>query len=308
VTAVIATGGLSKRYGTTVAVDQLSLAVEPGEIYGFLGVNGAGKSTTIRMLLGMVRPSAGWVELFGTRLRRGDGRIWSRVGYLVEAPSAYPELTVTQNLELTRRLRRVADPKAVDRIVDRLELGRYAGQRARSLSSGNLQRLGLAKALLHEPDLLILDEPANALDPAGVVEVRELLRRLALERGVTVFMSSHILGEVARLATRIAVIHRGRLVEQLDAEDLERRQAGRLVVDARDRPAAGRVLAAAGFAPARHTADGALELADQRAVDCPDEIASLLVRAGVPPVTLHVERDDLETYFLRLIGAEDGRR
>jgi ABC-2 type transport system ATP-binding protein len=192
--------------------------------------------------------------------------------------------------------------------VDGLGLGRYAGQRARSLSSGNLQRLGLAKALLHEPDLLILDEPANALDPAGVVEVRELLRRLASERGVTVFISSHILGEVARLATRIGIIHRGRLMEQLDAAELERRQAARLVVDARDRQAAGRVLAAAGFAPARHAADGALELANERAVDCPDEIASLLVRAGVPPVTLHVERDDLETHFLRLIGAEDGRR
>jgi ABC-2 type transport system ATP-binding protein len=308
VSAVIATGGLSKRYGGTVAVDQLSLRVEPGEIYAFLGVNGAGKSTTIRMLLGMVRPSAGSLELFGTRLRRGDGRVWSRIGYLVEAPSAYPELTVAENLELTRRLRRVSDRKAVGRVVDGLGLGRYAGQRARSLSSGNLQRLGLAKALLHEPHLLVLDEPANALDPAGVVEVRELLRRLACQRGVTVFMSSHILGEVARLATRIGIIHRGRLVEQLDAAELERRQAGRLVVDARDRLAAGRVLAAAGFAPARHAPDGALELADQRAVDCPDEIASLLVRAGVPPVTLRVERDDLETHFLRLIGAQDGHR
>jgi ABC-2 type transport system ATP-binding protein len=306
---VIATRALTKRYGALAAVDGLSLRVGPAEVYGFLGINGAGKSTTIRMLLGMVRPSSGWVELFGTRVRRGDSQVWSRVGYLVEAPTAYPELTVAENLEVARRLRGVRDRGAVARAVERLGLGPYADQPARSLSSGNLQRLGLAKALLHEPDLLVLDEPANALDPAGVVEVRELLRWLASQRGVTVFMSSHILGEVARLATGIGVIHRGRLLEQLDAAELERRQARRLVVDARDRPAAGRVLAAAGFVPARRAGDGALELADPRAVDCPDEISSLLVRAGVPPVTLRVERDDLETHFLRLIGAEeDGRR
>jgi ABC-2 type transport system ATP-binding protein len=304
VTAVVATDGLTRRYGVVAAVDGLSLRVGPGEIYGFLGINGAGKSTTIRMLLGMVRPSAGRVELFGTRVRRGDGRAWSRVGHLVEAPAAYPELTVAENLEVTRRLRAVTDRGAVARVLERLGLGPYADHRARSLSSGNLQRLGLAKALLHEPDLLVLDEPANALDPAGVVEIRELLAALAHQRGVTVFMSSHILGEVARLATRIGIIHHGRLVEQLDAAELERRQTRRLVVDTRDQPVAGRVLTGAGYTAARHGGDGAFELADQRAVERPDEIASLLVRAGVPPITLRVERDDLETHFLRLISAE----
>jgi ABC-2 type transport system ATP-binding protein len=304
VTAVIATRALTRRYGAVAAVDGLSLRVGPGEIYGFLGINGAGKSTTIRMLLGMVRPSAGWVELFGTRVRRGDGEVWSRVGHLVEAPAAYPELTVTENLQVTRRLRNVRDRGAVARVVERLGLGPYADHRARSLSSGNLQRLGLAKALLHEPELLVLDEPANALDPAGVVEIRGLLRGLAREQGVTVFMSSHILGEVARLATRSGIIHRGRLLEQLDAAELERRQARRLVVDTRDQPAAGRVLAAAGYHPTRHAGDGAFELTDQRAVERPDEIASLLVHAGMPPVTLRVERDDLERHFLQLISAE----
>jgi ABC-2 type transport system ATP-binding protein len=240
------------------------------------------------MLLGMARPSAGWAELFRARVRRGDRRVWSRVGHLVERPAAYPELTVAENLEVAR-LRVVRDRDAVARAVERLGLGPYAHQPARTLSSGNLQRLGLARALLHEPHLLVLDEPANALDPAGVVKVRELLRSLAAERGVTVFMSSHILGEVARLATRIGIIHRGRLLEQLDATELERRQARRLVVDARDRPVARRVLGAAEFTLDGHAADGALELADQRAVERPDEIAGLLVRAGVPPVTLRVD-------------------
>jgi ABC-2 type transport system ATP-binding protein len=309
VTAVIASDALTKRYGDVVAVEQLSLRVEPGEIYGFLGINGAGKSTTIRMLLGMVRPSAGWVDLFGTRLRRGAGLAWGRVGYLVEAPTAYPELSVTENLEVVRRLRGIADPRSVGRVVERLGLAPYANRTARSLSSGNLQRLGLAKALLHEPELLILDEPANALDPAGVVEVRELLRALAEERGVTVFMSSHILGEVARLATRVGVIHRGRLLEQLSAEELARRQARRLIVDSRDQPTAQQVLTGAGFTLSRQAGNGALELTDRRAVERPDEIARLLVRAGTPPITLKVEQDDLETHFLRLISTqEEGRR
>jgi ABC-2 type transport system ATP-binding protein len=304
VTTVISTAELTKRYRETVAVDRLSLRVEPGEIYGFLGVNGAGKSTTIRMLLGMVRPSSGWVELFGARLRRGTGQPWSRVGYLMEAPTAYPELTVRENLEMARRLRQVPDPRTVERTVERLGLGPYANRRARSLSAGNLQRLGLAKALLHQPDLLLLDEPANALDPAGVVEIRELLRTLAREQGVTVFMSSHILGEVARLATRIGIIHQGRLLEQLSAGALERRLGRRLVVDTRDRAAMRRVLAAAGFTVSVGADNRALELADQRAVERPEEVAQLLVRAGTPPITLKVEQDDLETHFLRLVGAE----
>ena len=306
--AVIATEALTKRYGDVVAVERLSLRVEPGEIYGFLGVNGAGKSTTIRMLLGMVEPSGGAVDLFGTRVRRGVGRVWERVGYLVEAPTAYPELSVTENLEVVRRLRGIANPRSVARVVERLGLAPYAGRTARSLSSGNLQRLGLAKALLAEPELLILDEPANALDPAGVVEVRELLRELAERRGVTVFMSSHILGEVARLATRVGVIHRGRLLEQLSADELARRQARRLIVDSRDRPAARQVLTGAGFTLARPAGNGALELTDRRAVERPDEIARLLVGAGTPPITLKVEQDDLETHFLRLVQAEEEAR
>jgi ABC-2 type transport system ATP-binding protein len=308
VATVIATDALTKRYGEVAAVEGLSLQVEPGEIYGFLGINGAGKSTTIRMLLGLVQPSGGRVELFGTRVRRGAGQVWERVGYLVESPTAYPELSVTENLEVVRRLRGIADPRSVARVIQRLGLAPYANRAARSLSSGNLQRLGLAKALLHEPELLILDEPANALDPAGVVEVRELLRALAEERGVTVFMSSHILGEVARLATRIGILHQGRLLEQFNAEELARHERRRLIVDSRDRPQARRVLTGAGFTPSRQAGNGALELTDRRAVEQPDEIARLLVAAGTPPITLKVEQDDLETHFLRLIGTHEGGR
>ncbi len=303
--SAIATSGLTKRYGDRTAVDRLSLEVGRGEIYGLLGLNGAGKTTTIRMLLGMIRPDVGTAQLLGERAHAGARDLWARVGSMVETPHAYPELTVRENLEVFRRLRRVTDPRAVDRTIEGLALGPYAGQRAGTLSLGNAQRLGLGKALLHEPDLLILDEPANGLDPAGVVEVRELLHDHAAKRGVTVFMSSHILSEVARLATRVGIIHEGRLIEERGASELEQRRHRWLVVDARDRRAARAALAAAGFA-ADFCDDGAMKLTEERAVACPDDIARLLVGAGVPPTRLGVEQEDLETHFLRLVGSPEG--
>ncbi|HZK66507.1 MAG TPA: ABC transporter ATP-binding protein [Chloroflexota bacterium] len=299
----IATSGLTKRYGDRAAVDRMSLTVGQGEIYGFLGLNGAGKTTTIRMLLGMIRPTSGTAQLFGTRVQAGARELWSRVGYLVETPHAYPELTVRENLEATRRLRHIADPKAVERTMERLALDPYADQRAGTLSLGNAQRLGLARALLHEPELLILDEPANGLDPAGVVEVREMLIGLARDRGVTVFMSSHILSEVARIATRIGVIHEGRLIEELSTEELERRRRRWVVVDARSRPAARAVLTFSGYA-VEERADGALQINGERALARPEHIAMLLVEAGSPPTRLAVEQEELETHFLRLVGTE----
>ena len=226
-----------------------------------------------------------------------------RVGYLVETPYAYPELTVRENLEVVRRLRRVADPRAVGRMIEQLSLSAYADRRAGTLSLGNAQRLGLAKALLHGPMVLLLDEPANGLDPAGVVEVRQLLRELADEHGVTVFLSSHILSEVARMATRIGILHEGRLLEEFDAAELERRRRHWLTVDVRDREAARAVLLAHGFAVGT-AEDGVLQLAEERATAEPDAVARLLVGAGVAPTRLHVEHEDLEGYFLRLVGTE----
>lgn len=295
--------GLSRRYGPVLAVDALNMRIERGEIYAFLGLNGAGKTTTIRALLGMIRPSAGEVTLLGRRVGPGGRGPWRRVGHLVESPVAYPELTVRENLEVARRLQGVTDAAATERVITQFGLSPYAARRAGTLSQGNLQRLGLARALLHQPELLVLDEPANGLDPAGVVEIRDLLRDLAVSQGVTIFMSSHILGEVDRLASRIGILHRGRLIEELDGGELERRRASRLVVDARDRAAARRALEAAGYTVASEGQDGPLTLADPRAVQSPDDVARLLVAAGAPPLRLCVEQEDLEAHFMRLTGA-----
>ncbi len=298
----VAASGLSKRYGPVIAVDGVDLRVDVGEIYALLGLNGAGKTTTIRMLLGMIRPTGGSVRLLDTTVTTTQRSLWARVGYLVETPAAYPELTVRENLEVVRRLRRLADRHAVDAVIDLLRLGPYAHRRTRTLSLGNAQRLGLAKALIHRPELLILDEPANGLDPAGVVEIRTLLRDLADTHATTVFLSSHILAEVARLATRIGIIHDGRLVQEIDADEVARQIRPQLAVSTRDTTAARAALAAAGY-ESEPDGDGRLVVRDERAVARPDDVATVLVGAGCPPTRLVVEGEDLETYFLRLVNA-----
>lgn len=299
----IETAALVKRYGAVTAVEGVSLAVPRGEIYAFLGLNGAGKTTTIRLLLGMIAPTAGEVRVLGQRIRTGERTPWAAVGYLVESADAYPELTVRENLEVMRRLRPGVERKAVDQVIDRLALASYADRRAGTLSHGNKQRLGLAKALLHTPALLILDEPVNGLDPAGIVEIRNLLLELVREQGVTVFMSSHLLGEVARLAQHIGIIHRGRLLQELDGAELERNRRRWLRVRTHDLGAARAVLQQAGFVPVS-AADGTITLQDAAAVAHPDAISALLCRAGHPPTLLAVEEEELERYFLRLVGAD----
>ncbi len=298
---IIETENLGKNYGRVTAVEHLSLRVDPGEIYAFLGLNGAGKTTTIRMLLGMIRPSAGSANVLGTRIRLGSREPWSSVGYLVEIPHAYPELTVYENLEAARRLHPGTPPKAVGQIIDRLGLSSYAQRKAGILSQGNAQRLGLAKALLHSPRLLILDEPANGLDPAGIVEIRELLLELTSKEGVTVFMSSHILAEVSRLARRIGIIHEGRLLQELNVDELEKNRRRRLLLRLRDVEAARSALTAASQ-PARILQDGSIELKNDFSVDHPEEVNRLLVDAGLPPTQVLVEEEELEQYFLRLVG------
>jgi ABC-2 type transport system ATP-binding protein len=304
---IIETENLGKRYGDVTAVEGLSLRVAEGEIYAFLGLNGAGKTTTIRMLLGMIKPSSGSATVLGQRVRLGSRDPWAGVGYLVETPHAYPELTVLENLEVARRLHPGTERKAVSQMIERLGLGAYANRRTGVLSLGNVQRLGLAKALLHGPKLILLDEPANGLDPAGIVEIRELLLELTRQEGVTVFMSSHILAEVSRLADRIGIIHAGRLLKEMDMAGLERDRRRRLLVRARDIEAAHQALLAAGYAD-EILPGGILELKQAAAIERPDDIASLLVQAGAPPTQLLVEEEELESYFLRLVGSNGDKK
>jgi ABC-2 type transport system ATP-binding protein len=298
VDSAIATTEVSKRYGGALAVDALDLDVRRGEIYAFLGKNGAGKTTTIRILLGLIRPTGGRVEVLGERVGPGATDVFARVGYLVETATAYPNLTVRENLDIQRRLTG-APRAAVAEAIELMRLGENADRRAGVLSLGYKQRLALARALLHRPELLILDEPANGLDPGGVVEIRELLRSLTSERGVTVFMSSHILAEVAHLADRIGIVDKGRLLEEIDREELRARERGHVRVGVSEPERAAGFLAGAGFAHVEQ-ADGYLRVFD--AEERVPEIARVIVGAGIALTELAPAHEDLESYFLRVTG------
>lgn len=304
---IISTQNLSKHYGEVHAVSDLSLNVRKGEIYGFLGLNGAGKTTTIRMLLGMIRPTSGSAFINGKRVYADNVELWKSIGSLVEIPYSYPDLTVRENLEIIRRLRFLPDKNSIDAVIDKLQLGAYANRRAKNLSLGNAQRLGLAKALIHNPEILILDEPTNGLDPAGIFEIRESLNELAKNQGVTIFISSHILGEISRFATRIGIIHDGRLLQELDINALDKLSRKRLLINADNMKTAISILSHHGY-KVTETKEGNLEIMDNEAILKPGVVATILVNAGCPPTLLQVEEEDLESYFLRTIENIGGYR
>ena len=302
---VIRTERITKHFGDVKAVSDVSLSVGKGEIYGFLGLNGAGKTTTIRMLLGMIRPTSGSAFINGTKVTPASTGLWQKVGSLVEIPYSYPELTVRENLEIFRKLRFLPGGDHVRKIIDKLKLGPYTDRKARNLSLGNSQRLGLAKALIHNPDILILDEPANGLDPAGILEIREMLNDLSRNKGVTIFISSHILGEISRFSTRIGIIHDGSLIRELDSQQLESLSKRRLLVAARDIGLALKVLTAKGY-KAEIRAGNQIEIKGEEVTGRPEEVATVMVGSGCPPVMLKVEEEDLESFFLRTIGIKGG--
>ena len=230
---------LSKAYGARPAVSDLDLEVRRGEVFGFLGPNGAGKTTTIRMALGLVRPTSGSVEVLGRDVQSDGGRVLPRVGALVEAPALYAYLSGRDNLRAFASVLGGVPRARLDEVLELVGLAGRQRDRVRSYSLGMKQRLGVATALLNDPDLLLLDEPANGLDPAGIVEMRDLLRRLAAA-GKTVFVSSHVLAEVQQICDRVAIVDRGRLVRLAPVAELVAGR-GEFVVRMDD-PAAGLAL------------------------------------------------------------------
>jgi ABC-type multidrug transport system ATPase subunit len=215
---VIQTFGLTKNYKNKLAVDELSLTVYRGDIYAFLGQNGAGKSTTIKMLLGLLYPTKGYAKVLYARVPGELSKILPRIGVVTESPAFYPYLTGEENLRLYGSLLGVKSGKRIREVLDKVNL-LGVRQKVSEYSQGMRQRLALALALLNDPELLILDEPTNGLDPQGIYEIKNIIKELNRE-GVTVFLSSHILSEVQEMATRVGVIHRGRLIAEGEVEDL----------------------------------------------------------------------------------------
>lgn len=295
---IIQTKNLTKRFGDTFAVDNVSIHVDQGEIYGFLGLNGAGKTTAIRLLLGLIKPDSGACKLFGKTPKQAT-EIWNDVGYLIETPYSYPNLSVIENLEVILKLRGLTDKFLIDEIIERLKLTQYKNRKEKNLSLGNKQRLGLAKALIHKPKLLILDEPINGLDPAGIVEIRELLKELSEKHNTTILLSSHILSEIAKLTTRIGVIHHGALIKEIESSVLHEQVIKKLCIITSNNDKAALILNENGF---RCTANNpAIELMSREAIDSPEVIATILVQHQIPPKQLYVFEEDLEHYFLRII-------
>jgi ABC-2 type transport system ATP-binding protein len=217
--AAVAAHSVSRRFGNEQALTGVDLEVRAGELVALVGLNGAGKSTLMRLLLGMLRPDTGTVSVLGRPVAEADSSVWSRVGHLIETPPRYRELTVLESVYSAARLQEL-DRSTAQRLaaetIARLELTHWERRLTRTLSLGNRQRLGIAMALVAQPSVLVLDEPSNALDPLGVVAVRELLRTMASEQGAAVLVSSHHLDEVARMADRIVLLHRGRTLGELD--------------------------------------------------------------------------------------------
>jgi len=309
---ILQTFGLTRRFGPLVAVDQIDLHVPQGSVYSFLGPNGAGKTTTIRLLLGLIRPHSGKVMAFGSSLDKERQSILRRVGSLVETPSLYPHLTGRENLELFRRMTggpRAKDSRAqIDRALSIVRLTQDAHRLVSHYSLGMRQRLGLAVALLNEPELLILDEPTNGLDPAGIHEIRQLICDLPQQSGVTVFISSHLLAEVEQMAAQvkraqIGIIDRGELIFEGAPNQLRARYQDQVSLVADRQDEAQRLLAAAGWSVS-HNGNHHLKVKVNGASDAA-MLNTQLVQAGLNVYHLSLEQPSLEDIFLALTNSTD---
>ena len=293
--------GLHKRFGKISAVNGVDLHVEEGVIYGFLGPNGAGKTTTIRMALGLVAPNQGHVEIFGHDVRRHFKAAIRNVGALVEGPAFYPYMSARENLSLFGSISGKLESGRVEEVLGQVGLARRAGQKVRGFSQGMRQRLGIALAMLERPRLLVLDEPTNGLDPQGTREIRELIRRERDERGTTVLVSSHLLGEMELVCDRVAILFRGVVLQEGPLKDVIGGESDRVAieVDEADDARAALLLEGMGHAPERVRL-GQLEF--QIGSGDLAQVNRSLVEAGVSVQALSRRRRSLEEAFVSLTG------
>lgn len=292
---IVTTEGLTKRYGKRTVVEDLDLRIPEGCVYGFLGPNGSGKSTTMKMLLSLIQPSSGEVEVMGQPMHRGTRRqLLGRIGSLIESPPGYAHLTGAENMRLIQRLLGLHD-KQIDLAVATVRMQNQMDKRVREYSLGMKQRLGIAMALARQPQLLILDEPTNGLDPAGIDEIRTLLRRLAND-GVTVMVSSHLLGEIDKTATALGILSQGRMIFQGTREQLMAASAPDVIITCSDPRAA--VVTLSSFS-GRITDDGGVAvpgLDDRQTAG----VVAALVHEGIGIFGVRRDEQTLEDVFMHL--------
>ncbi|KKB42072.1 ABC transporter ATP-binding protein [Bacillus thermotolerans] len=296
---ILMTNDLTKKYKKHTSVDGLNLRIERGQIYGFLGPNGAGKTTTIRMLLGLIKPTKGNIEIFGQNLNKNRLQILQRIGSLVESPTYYGNLTGRENLEAVRRLRDLPE-KRVNEVLEIVRLTKVANRLAKEYSLGMKQRLGIAAALLSNPDLLILDEPTNGLDPSGIQEIRELIKELP-EAGMSVLVSSHLLSEIDQMATQVGIINNGKMIFQDSIQRLRQKQKPLLKVGVSDVMKANEILKERNLKADLQCDFLWLSKTEPAFVS---EINSILVHSGISVYRLEEVKRTLEDIFLELTGTE----
>ncbi|MDU7253295.1 MAG: ATP-binding cassette domain-containing protein, partial [Clostridium sp.] len=276
-----------------------------GEIYGFLGRNGAGKTTTLRMIMGLISPTKGEYELFGKKM--GDREVFGRIGAIIETPGFYPNLTARENLDIHRRLMGIPNKEYVDEALQIVGLTNYdiKKKKVKKYSLGMKQRLGVARALLHKPELLILDEPTNGLDPVGIKEMRETLLDLNKKKEITILVSSHILGEIQQLATKIGIIHNGKLLEEIDYKSFEKKNRHYINLRVNNDKKAITIL------------EKSMNIRDYEVIepnkiriyemlDKSNDVAKKMISEGIDVYEVNVMNDTLEDYFVRLTGGGQG--
>lgn len=300
---VIETQNLSKSYGDFQAVQNVDMNVEKGKIYGLLGRNGAGKTTTMCMLLGLTEPTEGSIKLFGLDARDGKNRkeIYTKIGSIIETPGFYPQLNAHENLKIFSKLRGDYNPENIEKVLKLVNLSDEK-KPFRNYSLGMKQRLGLAAALVHEPELLILDEPINGLDPAGIVEIRDMLLDITSKLGITVLISSHILSEIELLADEIGIISQGKLIKELTKEELGEQSTKSVIIEVDNIGLAEDMMIKNGYAKDSDFKVDNNEIILLTDIDSRSKINESFVKNGIQVNELHLKEENLEEYFMRLIN------
>lgn len=296
---LLQTNGLTKQYGRKNAVDHVNLHVRQGAIYGLIGRNGAGKTTILRMIAGLASPTAGEIALFGETGKRAL-YMTSRIGTLIETPGLYPNMSAAENLRLKCLALGVRKKGVIAELLDTVGLNGAGNKRVKNFSLGMKQRLGIALALVGDPDLLVLDEPINGLDPQGIVEVRETLARLNRERGITFIVSSHILEELSKIATDYGIIHNGVLLQELTQEELLTRCSERIELRTDDTKRACVVLEEMGIRSYKVADAGTIQIFER--LNDSGSITMQLAQKGIKTLSITVRNEALEDYYLNLTG------
>ena len=298
---VLKTYNITKKYGEQLAVDNVNMTIKKGDIYGFIGQNGAGKTTLVRLITGLIHKSGGEIELLGANEENEKNKARTMVGSLIETPSFYTNMTARENLEVSRLVRNIPGKKCIDEVLELVGLKDVEKKKVKNFSLGMRQRLGIANALMGNPKLLILDEPINGLDPMGIVEIRELLKKINKEKDMTILISSHILSELSELATTYGIISNGKLIEEITAKQLS--EKCRQYIDLRvDNTARAVILLERelGISDYEVLEDSNIKVFSN--LDNVGEINSLLSRSGIIVESISVKGENLEEYFMNKVG------